>query len=412
MAEQVLDKSIELEETKEHRQELVATSAESSGEAREFNKTLNALAQRAMTIAEQISITASEIPGEETEAANADDIARKLLAERGPDSHGPDLDDILAITGILDHLHQHATSMQVNRVSIRTADGLLEDVKLLSAGHIAFAYETSDDGRVGFALSSPADASGYRWTESLGRPTANELRAFMNAIETRETDIVSVPVDVTQRLSIETVLNRRSLAEQLVAGGPVMFPLAALAVLALAIIIERSWSLFFRNPGNEKLVREVLESCGNNRCAEAEALLSSGRNSVVTRTLSACLRNRSNGIRAMEDSVQEQLLHELPRLRRFLTGLTILAAVAPLLGLLGTVTGIIRTFGVIRAFGNSNPGLMAGGISEALITTATGLIIAIPILLTRGVLRGRMDKITSSAEKHAASLLNMLSRRG
>jgi biopolymer transport protein ExbB len=89
-------------------------------------------------------------------------------------------------------------------------------------------------------------------------------------------------------------------------------------------------------------------------------------------------------------------------------GIAILAAVAPLLGLLGTVTGIIETFGVIRAFGNANPSLMAGGISEALVTTAAGLIIAVPILLLHGLLSGRVDRIVGNAEKHAANLLAVL----
>ena len=110
----------------------------------------------------------------------------------------------------------------------------------------------------------------------------------------------------------------------------------------------------------------------------------------------------------MEDAIQEQLLHEMPKLQRFLGGIAILAAVAPLLGLLGTVTGIIRTFGVIQSFGNANPSLMAGGISEALITTAAGLIIAIPLLLAHSLLKGRVQTILSDAEKHAATLLNTL----
>jgi biopolymer transport protein ExbB len=133
---------------------------------------------------------------------------------------------------------------------------------------------------------------------------------------------------------------------------------------------------------------------------------------LLGRVFAACLRRRAAGVHAMEDSIQEQLLHELPRLNRFLGGLAILAAVAPLLGLLGTVTGIIQTFGVIQAFGNANPGLMAGGISEALITTAAGLVIAIPILLVHSLLRGRVDRIVADAEMHAATLLNVVAHDG
>ena len=84
---------------------------------------------------------------------------------------------------------------------------------------------------------------------------------------------------------------------------------------------------------------------------------------------------------------------------------------APLLGLLGTVTGIIGTFGVIQAFGNANPSLMAGGISEALMTTATGLVVAVPILIVHSVLRGRAERIIADAERHAASMLTLMVSR-
>ena len=199
-----------------------------------------------------------------------------------------------------------------------------------------------------------------------------------------------------------------SLYDMLVAGGPVMWPLLGVAVLAVLLIIERLVTLYARNGGDERSVSRILAGVRSGKLDEADA--SAGKSSgTAGRVLAACLGRRAAGQHAMEDAIQEQLLHELPRLQRFLGGLAILAAVAPLLGLLGTVTGIIQTFGVIQAFGNANPALMAGGISEALITTAAGLIIAIPILLIHSMLRGRVDRIIADAEKHAATLLNLLS---
>jgi biopolymer transport protein ExbB len=297
----------------------------------------------------------------------------------------------------------------VQCLKIRTADGLLEEVKLLSVGHVAFAYQTIDGKRIGLALSSPADASGYRWTEKLAKPVIRGVREAIQKVESGEHGFADVPMDVTERLHVDAFHNSESLMERLASGGPVMFPLAAVAILALAIIIERAYKLYITNADRTSLVKRVLSLCREKKYEEAEHHLQSST-SVVPRTLAACLRSRRRGPQAMEDSIHEQLLHELPRLRRFLGGLAILAGVAPLLGLLGTVTGIIETFSVIRAFGSANPGLMAGGISKALVTTATGLIIAIPILLLRGMLRGRMARIIGDAESHTATLLNMLSR--
>ena len=107
----------------------------------------------------------------------------------------------------------------------------------------------------------------------------------------------------------------------------------------------------------------------------------------------------------MEDAIQERLLHEVPRLEQFLGGLGVLAVVAPLVGLLGPVTGIIQTFAVIRELTTNDPQLLSGGISQALLTTAGGLAIAIPALLVQGCFRGRVDRIVSDTERCAASVL-------
>jgi biopolymer transport protein ExbB len=112
----------------------------------------------------------------------------------------------------------------------------------------------------------------------------------------------------------------------------------------------------------------------------------------------------------MEDSVQEAILHELPGLERFLSVIGILAGVAPLLGLLGTVTGMIATFNAITVFGSGEPRLMAGGISEALLTTAAGLIIAIPILFVHSIIASRVEGLIADMERFSATLINLINK--
>jgi biopolymer transport protein ExbB len=106
------------------------------------------------------------------------------------------------------------------------------------------------------------------------------------------------------------------------------------------------------------------------------------------------------------------MLRELPRLERFITPLKVLAAVAPLLGLLGTVTGMIKTFQVITVFGTGDPRLMAGGISEALVTTQLGLMVAIPVLVAAGLLARRAQRIAGDMEEKAVALSAALIRQG
>ncbi|NMD36131.1 MAG: MotA/TolQ/ExbB proton channel family protein, partial [Planctomycetes bacterium] len=111
--------------------------------------------------------------------------------------------------------------------------------------------------------------------------------------------------------------------------------------------------------------------------------------------------------KGMEEAVLAAVLKETPALERFLAMLAVLAGVAPLLGLLGTVMGMIATFDVIRVFGSGEPGLMAGGISEALVATATGLVIAIPILVFHSVFAGRADRILADVQRHGSSLVDI-----
>jgi biopolymer transport protein ExbB len=110
--------------------------------------------------------------------------------------------------------------------------------------------------------------------------------------------------------------------------------------------------------------------------------------------------------------VKEVLLREVPRLERHLTTLSVLAAAAPLLGLLGTVSGLIAMFQVITQHGVNDPKLLAGGIGEALIATETGLLIAIPTLLGHNFLANRVDRIVADMEFYALKALNRVWPKG
>ncbi len=408
LAGQLMDNQLELkrlEREKERLEQQFSTLKKHS----KYRDAVRDLGSRTQQLAEQLSVYFGETFGHRKTVARLDEVM-SLFKSNKPDqdhelllkSYGKTLDAFM-------DLRAGAGSVRALEQSIRTADGLMEDVRLLTAGDISYAYETLKDGRIGITIASPEDATGLRWTEDVSRDTKRQIQEAFRQIVSDGKEIVSPPMDVTGRLRLDSDLGRQSLQAQFHAGGPIMFPLAGLAALAMLLIAERVIILYGRNSGGSRRAGRVLDACSQNDFETAERLLEK-ESGIVDRVLRACLQNRNNGAQAMEDAIQEQLLHQIPRLRRFLSGLGIIAAVAPLLGLLGTITGIIDTFGVIRAFGNANPELMAGGISEALLTTATGLVIAIPVLLCRGMLRGRMEKLIGDSERHAASMLNILSR--
>jgi len=110
----------------------------------------------------------------------------------------------------------------------------------------------------------------------------------------------------------------------------------------------------------------------------------------------------------MENALQEAILNEVPRLERFLSTLGMLAAIAPLLGLLGTVTGMINTFHAITYYGTGDPRMMSGGISEALVTTMLGLCVAIPLMLAHTLLNRRVENTIGQMEEKAVSFVNQV----
>lgn len=127
-----------------------------------------------------------------------------------------------------------------------------------------------------------------------------------------------------------------------------------------------------------------------------------------TRVMAAVLSHPVQDRESLQDAATEALLGELPTIERFGAAILIIAAVAPLLGLLGTVTGMIATFDIITEFGTGDPGMLSGGISEALITTQLGLIVAIPMVLLGNVLKGRAGAVEQQIEQAALSVINRL----
>lgn len=407
LADQILDGRVESLRNASEIESLTQQLERSTSKAAEHAGQAEHIPAMIRQAAEQLRLHYDEIPGGQEKSERLQSLAAE--ATRSPSFHPtPEAaETIQTIFAELDQAGQDACNVAVRQATIYTADGKREDVKLLSVGHARFAYETVDGGRIGIALSSPQDATGFRWSELLD-PTSQQLaRDAIAAVEAGREGVICVPLDATGRLQPTSLIKEDGLADQFRAGGPVMYPLAALAVIAVLLVLERVAVLYLGNRNPDRLVRDLLSECRAGQIEEAIQLCHRCRG-TVSRVLAACLQRYPFGTRAMEDSIQEQLLHEMPKLQRFQNGLAILATVAPLLGLLGTVTGIIDTFGVIRAFGNANPALMAGGISEALLTTAAGLIIAVPILILHGILRGRADGIIADAERHAATLLMTL----
>lgn len=195
------------------------------------------------------------------------------------------------------------------------------------------------------------------------------------------------------------------------AGGLVMVPLLACSVVALAIIIERFWTLQRQRIVPDNLVAQVWQWAQSGALDELRVqALRSG--SPLGRVLAAGILHRDADRQLMKESIEEVGRLEVFALGRYISVLGTIASISPLLGLLGTVMGMIRIFSAVTKQGVSDPSILAGGISEALITTATGLAVAIPALLFYRYFNRRVEGFVVAMEAEALKLVEALQARG
>jgi len=190
-------------------------------------------------------------------------------------------------------------------------------------------------------------------------------------------------------------------------GGPVMLFLVFCSALVVAIFLERIWALLIRADkivGNN-FYNEFQELIRKNQLEKADFLCEHNKTSLA-RVLKAGLKHINDSFELIKEALEEAGKREVNRLSRYLALLATLANVSLLLGLLGTVTGMIRLFGVISAQGPGNPGALAGGIAEALLTTAGGLVIAIPTRLIHHYFSARVNQLAGVLEERSSEFLS------
>jgi biopolymer transport protein ExbB len=197
--------------------------------------------------------------------------------------------------------------------------------------------------------------------------------------------------------------------EIILAGGWLMAPILLCSTLALAIIIERFWSLR-RNVVVPQGVGEMVEDWAARQELDVRRLNQLRAQSALGRVLAAALLNRNRPREVIKEAVEDTGRHVVHELERFLNTLGTIAGIAPLLGLLGTVIGMIRVFSAIMLHGVGNANELAGGISEALITTAAGLTVAIPSYFFYRYFTGMVAEYVISMEARAISLIEIIER--
>ncbi|MBT3376799.1 MAG: hypothetical protein HN742_09895 [Lentisphaerae bacterium] len=280
-------------------------------------------------------------------------------------------------------------------------DGVVVDGTFAEIGPISY-FAAADASVSGLVVQRLNSASPGLFTDFAAPEAFPQIHALC------QTGRGAVPLDVTLGSAIKLRQTKDSLLEHMRKGGIVMIPLLALAATCAFIALYKLLSLSrVSYRGTEARISAIVAALQAGHVQEALAdadRLRPPLGPVIHEGITHCDAPKEH----IEEIMYERVLYQLPALERFLAPLAVCASAAPLLGLLGTVTGMIHTFHLITVFGTGDAKLLSAGISEALITTEFGLIIAIPTLLVHAYLSRRVRKTIAATQQAAIMFVNGL----
>lgn len=277
-------------------------------------------------------------------------------------------------------------------------DGTLTQGRVYGWGQIA-AWGDAAGGRGALA---PAGEGRLQLRREFGKETA---AAFVSDSQPARLEVFLFEAEK----KVEEAEEEGGLVALLEESGTMGQILFGLGMVSLSLVIIRALGLVFARRGGMPLVEKVNALVAAGEVEQAERLVT-GRGGPVPRLLQAVLAARHRREEEIDRVIDAAILCETPAIDRFASALTVITAGSPLLGLLGTVTGMIATFDVITEHGTGNPKLMSAGIAEALICTALGLAVAIPTLLAGNVLASVGEGIKTTLDRGALSLQNALAQ--
>ena len=307
------------------------------------------------------------------------DVARRLAEIKGL----PSIEDLDALRILL--FEEMIESGKVTRFSseIVTADGAREPVDVVRVG----VHNLITGDRF---LKYNTENAAESFIEELARQPQDRFRGMAEALYSASPgSVVGTAVDPSRGSLLGLLIQAPSLKERIDQGGVVGYVIIVLGVIGLLIAV---WRLLY------------LSGVGGGIRRQLKSETPSEKN-PLGRILKVYDENADTDTETLELKLDEAILREAPTLEKWQGGIKVLAAVAPLLGLLGTVTGMIATFQAITLFGTGDPKLMAGGISQALVTTVLGLCVAIPLVLLHSWVAGRSRALIEILEEQTAGII-------
>jgi len=291
-------------------------------------------------------------------------------------------------------LTKKLSSLHVEDGEFYLKDGSSQKAKLIKVGNIAtFGVSPKVSGAL-----VPAGAHKFKiWGDEFSAATAEALAS------NKKLESLSIFIYENANKEISDK-EEKTVLSVIDSAGLIGWVIVILGIIGVVFLLLRV--LFLQSStGSSRLPTETLTSLLNKGASETLEFLKPQKGSNA-RVLKATVRNIERDREHIEDIISESIIHESTRLDKLSSAILIIAAVAPLLGLLGTVTGMIATFEIITEFGTGDPKLLSGGISIALVTTELGLIVAIPLLLAGNLLNSWAESIKDSMEHTALHIVN------
>ncbi|MFL3656687.1 MAG: MotA/TolQ/ExbB proton channel family protein [Opitutales bacterium] len=309
------------------------------------------------------------------------------------------------------------------RRSLEVVEGSLERIYSVLGGKVYEGEALGFDGILvsgNFVQAGPVLFFADRESDQFGliveglslRPRVRRLdgssEALIAAYENGESDLL--PVDPSLENALLLNETKESLMGHLRKGGVWVYPIVFFALLACVVAVYKFAQIFvIREP--DPMVAHELSRLLRDGDREQALSVANRQPEPARAMLVNAVEHADEPLELVEEVMYESMLSVQPKLERFLNVIAVTAATAPLLGLLGTVTGIIKTFKLMHVFGAGDPKPLIAGISEALITTELGLVLAIPSLIIHALLSRKVAGVLARLEKLSVALVNSLSRR-
>ncbi|ADD67744.1 MotA/TolQ/ExbB proton channel [Denitrovibrio acetiphilus DSM 12809] len=365
--------------------------------ARKLNESLREGVAEADKLSAELS---GDMRSIENAVNTAVDDFRAVGAASGIEAEEPS-DDVLYDLNVLadKYMQFYKTAGAVSRGTsqVLTPDGTQKDMNVYSIGSFGYLYAEEDAG--GYLQRSESGS-----LEIVPGQTADVVKGAERYLHGESE---TVGLDITSGAVYMQWANRITPATQIRKGGVLVLPIFIVFALAVILAGERIYRLYIRGIGDCSQADVLAGYLREGNVKDAESTVKNiGTVTPLGRVFNAVMSSAGKPRNVRSDILEQALISESSVLERNLSFLSVAAAVSPMLGLMGTVTGMISTFHAITVYGSSDPRMMAGGISEALTTTMLGLTAAIPIMLAVTIFNRRTENLTDRLQECAVKVFN------